>query len=74
MKYIRVTWRHRHRDEPVTLYSELNDQRFEVRKVEVFRDGRMGYANANEAVAGTMPGLVPVPDLSEIAKDQSSSP
>ena len=74
MTYIRVTWKHDHRDFPVTLYSELDDQRWEIRKVEVFRDGRMGYASANEAAGGTMLGLVPVPYLSEIARDPEFEP
>jgi hypothetical protein len=38
MHYIKVFWKHQHRDEPVELYSELDDGRWEVRKVEVSRD------------------------------------
>jgi uncharacterized protein DUF6881 len=40
MKYVRVGWKHQHPAEPVALYSELDDNRFEVRKIEVFRNGR----------------------------------
>jgi hypothetical protein len=42
---------------PVVLYSELDDNRFEVRKVEVFRDGRLGYADAVRSSGGTGLGL-----------------
>jgi hypothetical protein len=37
MTHIVVTWHHQHPDEPVELFSELDDERFEVRKVEVSR-------------------------------------
>jgi len=34
MKYIKVSWRHVHAEEPVLLYSELDDLHWETRKVE----------------------------------------
>jgi hypothetical protein len=39
MNYVRVEWKHPHQDEPILLYSELDEERFEVRKIEVFRNG-----------------------------------
>jgi hypothetical protein len=45
MTYIKVGWKHGHHDYPVILYSELDARRFEVRKVEVFRNGRCGWAS-----------------------------
>lgn len=74
MKYVRVGWKHQHPDEPVLLYSELDADRWEVRKVEVFRDGRCGYASADVSSGGTMLGKVPVPELTEIAKDAQFEP
>jgi hypothetical protein len=74
MKYLRVGWKHQHPDEPVILYSELDDSRFEVRKVEVFRDGRCGYAGPQVGSRGTKLGIVAVPELSEIAKDPQFEP
>jgi hypothetical protein len=74
MKYLRVGWKHQHLDEPVILYSELDDNRFEVRKVEVFRNGRCGYASAEGASGGTKLGLLAMPELSEIAKDPQFEP
>ncbi len=32
MTYLRVGWKHQHPDEPVILYSELDAERWEVRK------------------------------------------
>jgi hypothetical protein len=74
MKYIRVNWKHQYPDEPVTLYSELDDGRWEVRKVEVFRDGRIGYASAEEQSGGTYLGELPTPELSEIGEDPEFDP
>jgi len=42
MTYLKVKWIHSHPDAPVLLYSELDRERWEVRKVEVFRDGSLG--------------------------------
>jgi hypothetical protein len=52
----------------------LDEQRFEVRKVEVFRNERCGYATADEEVGGTGLGVVAVPELAEIAKDPEFEP
>jgi hypothetical protein len=72
--YIRVNWNHQHTDEPVILLSELDENRLEVRKIEVFRDGRCGFAAAEESRAGTRLGIEPVPSLSEIALDPQFEP
>jgi len=74
MKYLRVGWKHHHSDEPVILYSEVDDNRFEVRKIDVFRDGRCGYASSDGASGGTKLGLVAVPALNEIASDPQFEP
>jgi hypothetical protein len=74
MTYLRVAWKHQLPHEPVILYSELDDNRFEVRKVEVFRNGRCGYASPEQASGGTKLGIVAIPELSEIAKDPQFDP
>jgi hypothetical protein len=43
-----VLWHHDRPDEPVALYSEI-DSGFEVRKVEVHRDGRHEYADRSRS-------------------------
>jgi hypothetical protein len=67
LSYISVQWIHHHLTEPVWLFSELDEQRWETRKVEVFRDGTKGYATKDEEVGGTRLGERPVPTLTEIA-------
>ena len=56
------------------LYSELDDQRWELRKVEVFRDGRMGYADGEQEFGGSALGFEPMPHLAEIAADPQFEP
>ena len=49
MQYIRVRWNHDRSDEPVELWSELDGESWEVRKVEVFPDGHLGFASRDES-------------------------
>jgi hypothetical protein len=74
MKYISVKWNHLLPDEPVLLYSELDDARWEVRKIEVFRDGHQGYASTAESGGSTRLGEMPIPWLAEIASDPQFEP
>jgi hypothetical protein len=74
MMYLRVLWKHSFADEPVELLSELDEARFEVRKVEVFRDGHKGYASNTESERGTELGVEPIPHLAEIASDPQFLP
>ena len=74
MRYQRVLWRHSFPTEPVVLYSECDDQGWEVRKVEVFADGTMTFAGEQESTGSTGLGEVPVPPLAEIAKDPQFEP
>ncbi len=71
MKYILVKWNHLFGDEPVLLYSELDDARREVRRIEVFRDGHQDFASAAES-RGL--GEIPIPELAEIAADPEFEP
>ena len=74
MRYIRVQWIHQHPDEPVEMYSELDEAGWETRKVEVFRDGTIGFASSSEAGGLTELGEGPLPSLEEIASDPEFRP
>jgi Domain of unknown function (DUF6881) len=74
VKYIRVEWHHSSPDNPIILYSEINDEGWEERKVEIFRDGPPGYASATEETRSTFLGLEPMPPISEIAADPQFEP
>lgn len=69
MKYIRVQWLHSNPDEPVWLISELDEERWEVRKVYIFPGGSKGYAVGGEEVGEVGLSEVPIPSLEEIAAD-----
>lgn len=67
MKYICVEWFHDFSNEPVKIYSEIDDERYEIRKVELFKDGTCGYAYKNIEIGKTGLGKIPFPeDLNEI--------
>ncbi len=51
--YIKVRWLHTSPDDPVLLYSELDAERWEQRKVDIFADGRTGFADAAEQSGDT---------------------
>jgi len=74
MNYIKVKWNHSHPGEPIWLYSEIDDDRRETRKVEVFADGRRRYASRTESEGGTRLGEAPIPQLIEISYDPQFQP
>jgi len=53
MHYVKIAWKHEHPQDPVLIYSELDDARWEVRKVEVFPDGSLGFAEEAGSRRGT---------------------
>lgn len=69
MKYIDVAWIGQDEQTPIRLVSELDDGRFEVRKLEFFRDGRVGCASPSHSVRGTLLGETALPTLTEINLD-----
>ena len=74
MIYVKVRWKHSFPDEPVLICSELDRERWEVRKVEIFPSGRMGYAGPGGAIGGTGLGQEPWPSLEQIAEDPQFEP
>ncbi|MFE6612418.1 DUF6881 domain-containing protein [Amycolatopsis sp. NPDC057786] len=68
--YLRIVWSHDFGEEPVEILSEVGSDGYECRKVERFRDGRVGWADEKDEVGGTGLGEVPVPPLAEINAQQ----
>ncbi|CAM4174576.1 DUF6881 domain-containing protein [Paracidovorax anthurii] len=69
MNYLKVRWNHANPNDPVLLMSELDADRYEVRKVEVFADKRLGFAGKDQSSEKTILGEKPVPSASDIAAD-----
>lgn len=74
MNYIRVRWLHNSPASPVLLYSELNPELWELRKVEVYKDGRADFADREEQSGSTKISIEPLPTLEEIASDPEFEP
>lgn len=66
MEYIDVEWVHDSPENPTRLVSELDEARYETRKLEFFRDGRVGFSDSSRSSGGTDLGSEPVPPLEEI--------
>ena len=69
MTFIRVFWKHQLPSEPVEIYSELDSERWEMRKVEVFADGAMVWADGDRQFGATRLAVEPLPSSHEISKD-----
>lgn len=70
-KYLRVEWVHDDPEYPVVLYSALDVDGWEVRKVDVWADGRGQTSDSfdDEDTQSTSLGTVPTPPLTEINRD-----
>lgn len=68
--YLAVQWKHAGDDYPSLLYHELDAFRCEIRKVEVFRDGRIHKAdNIDRQDASTALSAEPVPSIEDLSQD-----
>ena len=71
--YLRVEWHHEHEDDPIVLYSEIEDG-LETRKVDVYRNGRLDYADYKTQTGTTRLSEEVMPSLDEIAEQYEFSP
>jgi hypothetical protein len=74
MHYIKVDWIHGIAHEPTELYSELDANRREIRKVEVLREGTASYASSEASAGSSRLSELPIPTLQEIAHDPQFLP
>jgi hypothetical protein len=74
VNYIKVAWIHSLADEPILLYCELDGRGWERRKVEVFADGRLGFAGNGVQRGRTEISTEPLPSLADIAADPQFEP
>lgn len=74
MEYLKVSWLHHFEDEPVYLYSEIDSQRFENRKIEIYPDGSFGIACSNFHFGGTALSDQVMPGLEDISEDRQFIP
>ena len=67
MKYIRLKWNHTNPDEPVWIFSEVDTNGKEVRKIECFRNGFCDVATASGSSGTAALMTMPLPDLRVLA-------
>jgi len=66
VQYIDVQWMHQDSEEPVRLISELDERRHELRKLEFFATGEVGFASSAGTSVDTRLGTEPVPTIEHI--------
>lgn len=74
MEYIAVEWIPEFQDEPVMYYCELDAERWEVRRVEIYRDGTMQYMDSQKIAESAALEILPVPSLEKIGSDPEFRP
>lgn len=72
--YLKVVWIHSIKSEPILLFSEISEHREEIRKVEVYADGRYDYADDSGATGSTMLSEMPLPSIEDIGSDPQFEP
>ena len=66
MMYVRIDWTHDYDSEPIAIYSEINHEGYEVRKIELYRDGQVGFAQGEIEYNGAGLSEKTFPPLDEL--------
>lgn len=70
MQYMEVYWKHKFVDEPSQIYCEVDEDRNEIRKIEIYNNGDFGYATKNLSCNGTLLSKSEIPDVGVINEDK----
>ena len=73
MKYFAMRWVHSDPEYPVLRLGEFDGAGWEQRKIDVYRDGRVGFADTQEERDAELAG-VPMPGLDAIADETEHAP
>ena len=65
-RYQKVFWHHDFDEEPVLLYSEVDDDGMETRKVDVYRNERLDFADGSRSTGTTVLSEKTMPSLGDI--------
>lgn len=66
MNHLMIRWLHDFDDEPVLIYSEIDAEGYEIRKVEQYENGRLDVADAVTQTGSTVLAESPLPSLEAI--------
>lgn len=72
--FLRVEWLHDFHDEPILIYSETDELRYEIRKIEMFRDGKVCFATKETETGDTILSELPLPSFDDIRSDPQFIP
>ena len=70
MKYFRCDWFHSVADDPLVIYAEIDDKRWGFRKVDIYADGRRGFASQAKMSRDPQLSTEPWPPFEQINSDQ----
>ncbi|QVM92707.1 hypothetical protein JYG34_06670 [Pseudomonas entomophila] len=71
MRFLKVKWNHAHLDEPHLIYQEVDNESWEVRKVELFGDGTLcGYASKSGEFGDSILSDQKIPSIDEINESE----
>lgn len=69
MEYIKVRWIHSFSDEPSIIFSELDSDRNEIRKIEKYKNGKVQIASQHIYSHFCQLSIYSIPFLDEINSD-----
>lgn len=69
MRYQKALWKHSDSKYPKEILSEINDEMWEVRKVEVFFDGRMFFSDGRKSTGDTILADQLMPSVEELSEN-----
>jgi len=70
VKYLKVSWIHNNEDYPIDFYFELDDDFNELKKIEIYKNGLVGYADKENEINGTIVSEEKIPSSDEISKQK----
>lgn len=69
MIYLKIRWVHDNSKEPSEILVELDEDRYELRKIEKFKGGAIGFTSEGVNVNCAQLSDLPVPSLEDINGD-----
>jgi len=73
VEYWKVEWHHGFEKEPVLFHHEIGPDRWETRRVQGYRDGRLLRADAEHETAEVGLGEIPFGDIADVAAQEEFS-
>lgn len=66
MRHIKVEWNHNFSNEPSIYYHEIGEDNWEVRRVQVYKDGRREWADEDHETSTAGLAEIPISSITDI--------